>query len=206
MHIVIIGAGKVGQTLGKRWQQLGHTISYASRNPSANKYSDFDGELITTDQAVATADILVLATNWASTQLAVEQLGDCEKKILVDATNPLTENKDGLLHPNNLSGGEQVQQWAVNARVIKAFNNVGFPLMANPIVNGKKTLMYICGDDNEARSQVKVLSDALDFDTIEFGDLNRAKMLEYWALTWITLAYHHDMSFEFGFTLERPKK
>lgn len=204
MHIVIIGAGKVGKTLGGRWQDQGHQITYACRNPEDPKYQDFDGTLVTTDKVVAIADVIVLATNWGSTQEAVMALGDCQNKILIDATNPLTENKDALLHPDNLSGGEQVAQWVTNARVIKAFNNVGFPLMANPVVNGKKTLMYICGDDAEARSQVKSLSDALDFDTIEFGDLSRAKMVEYWALTWITLAYHHDMSFQFGFTLEKP--
>lgn len=33
MQIAVIGTGKIGGTLGQKWQQAGHEVVYASRNP-----------------------------------------------------------------------------------------------------------------------------------------------------------------------------
>jgi predicted dinucleotide-binding enzyme len=40
MRIAIIGAGQVGQTLGRRWAERGHAIVYGVREPEAPKSKD----------------------------------------------------------------------------------------------------------------------------------------------------------------------
>jgi len=38
MKIAIIGAGKVGATLGQRWSQCGHRIGFGVRDPEDSKH------------------------------------------------------------------------------------------------------------------------------------------------------------------------
>lgn len=38
MKISIIGAGNIGKTLGTKWTQAGHLVTYGVRNPAAPKH------------------------------------------------------------------------------------------------------------------------------------------------------------------------
>ena len=70
MRIAIIGAGHVGQTLGRRWAERGHTIVYGVREPEAPKSKDaatatgHGARVATAREAAADAEVVVLATPW----------------------------------------------------------------------------------------------------------------------------------------------
>ena len=68
MKIAIVGAGKVGSTLGQRWSQAGHTIAYGVREPADNKHQALHqyAKVSHSLEAVESAEVVVLAVQWSS--------------------------------------------------------------------------------------------------------------------------------------------
>ncbi len=206
MKIAIIGAGNVGQTIGSAWSRAGHAITYGVRDPDGDKYAPLQqhAALAGNKEAASDADIVVLATPWPATEAAIAEMGDSlDGKILVDCTNPLKPDLSGLTIGHEDSGGEQVARWASTATVVKALNTTGFNIMAEPEIQGVKTVMFVAGDDPEARATVAGLTSELGFDSVEAGGLASARLLEPIALTWISLAYQHGLGRDWGFAVLR---
>ncbi|MCA2967889.1 MAG: NAD(P)-binding domain-containing protein [Acidobacteriaceae bacterium] len=139
MQIGILGSGNVGGALGRRWAAAGHPVLFASREPDSPRMAAL----------VASSDIVLLATPWPATRDAVANL-PWNGKILIDATNPLLPALAGLEFANTTSGAEQVAAWAPGARVVKAFNTIGYNIMENPTFSGAPVTILYCGDDPEA--------------------------------------------------------
>jgi predicted dinucleotide-binding enzyme len=208
MNIAIIGAGNVGGTLGRRWATLGHDIVFGVRDPAREKYVSLVSQtggrarLATNAQAVAGADVVVLATPWTVTEAALAECGDFGGRILVDATNPLGANLD-LTAGLTDSGGEQVARWAKGACVVKAFNSTGFNVMDDPAIDGRRAVMFVAGDDAAAKGVVLDLATAIGFESVDAGPLTIARLLEPLAVLWIHCAYRQGLTRDYAFALIR---
>jgi 8-hydroxy-5-deazaflavin:NADPH oxidoreductase len=209
VKIGIIGSGNVGGTLGTRWAHSGHTVVFSSRNPDSPEVREIVGKAgksarsAPVADAVAASDILLLATPWPVTTDVVRNLGDLHDKILIDATNPLLPDLSGLTDGNMTSGAEQVFAAATNGRVVKAFNTVGSNVMADPTFGRDRAVMFYCGDDADAKRTVHTLAAQLGFEAINAGPLTQARVLEPFALLWISLALVHGQGREMAFKLMR---
>jgi predicted dinucleotide-binding enzyme len=187
--------------LGTAWRNRGHQVTFGVRNPDDPKYTSLGG-VETNESATAAADVVVLCTPWQSTQSAVQTCGDLAGKVLIDCTNPLTPDVTALEVGLTTSGGEEVAKWAPDARVCKAMNQIGFPMMDGPQLPGKP-VMFVCGDDEAARSVTAGLVAELGFETVDVGDLELARLLEPYGLLWIHLALRRGLGTNFGFGLLR---
>jgi len=190
MIIAIIGAGKVGTTLGRRFADVGHNVVYGVRDVGDIKYSGLAGtnqRVDTVPLAAAQADVVVLTTPWANAQTALAAAADLTGKVLVDATNPIGPGMV-LTHGTNDSGAEQVARWVPGARVVKAFNSVGMEVMANARFGEARAVLATCGDDLAACELVNALANEIGFEAIRLGPLTRARFIEPAALVWITAA------------------
>jgi len=216
MKIGIVGCGNVGGTLGKAWSKIGHVVLFGFRNASDPKALSLLAQSAptamakTVAEAVAQSEVIVLATPWEATEAALINAGDLSGKVLIDATNPLLPGLTGLSIGTSESAGEKVAKWAKGARVVKAFNTVGFNIMADPhFPDGPAALPY-CGDDPRAKQIVAKLSAELGFQPIDAGPLSQSRLLEPFALLWITLALKQGFGREIGFKFmqrsEREKR
>jgi len=209
VKIGIIGSGNVGGALGTRWAHGGHEVTFGSRNPGGDEMRQLAARAGGTahaasfENAAGESDVLLLATPWPATKAVLEGLGDLRGKLLIDATNPLLPNLAGLECGTTTSGAEQVAGWARGAKVVKACNTVGFNIMANPAFGGGPPAMLYCGDDATAKQIVKPLMEELGFEAIDAGPLSQARLLEPFALLWISLAYAQGLGREIGFKLLR---
>lgn len=209
MKIGIIGSGNVGGTLGARWAQIGHEVTFSSRNPNSDVMKQLVARAGGNASAAKPADVardnevLLLSTPWLATREAIASLGDLSGKILIDLTNALLPNLQGLELGNTTSAGEQVAAWAPGAKVVKAFNTVGFNIMENPAFASDKAVMFYSGDDAGAKQTVKQLTIELGFDAVDAGPLRQARVLEPFALLWISLAYGCGYGREIAFKLLR---
>ena len=209
MKIGIIGAGNVGSTLGKAWANKGHDIFFGVRHPQDDKTRQLlqsigpKAQAGTVAEAVAFAEVVVLATPWQGTEAAVRAAGDLRGKTVIDCTNPLKPDVLGLEVGFATSGAERVAQWAKGAKVFKAFNTTGSNNMADPVINGIRTVMFVCGDDEAAKPVVMQLAADIGFDAVDAGKLEQARLLEPWAMLWISLAYQGGLGRDFGFALLR---
>ena len=197
MRLAIIGAGSVGATLGKAWQRRGHDVTYGVRNPDDPKYGTLGAEVATNDRAAGDAEVVVLCTPWQSTRDAVQACGDLGGKVLIDCTNPLTPDFTALEVGHTTSGAEQVAEWAPGARVCKAMNQIGAPMMDAPQLLGTP-VMFVCGDDDAAKATTSSLVGELGFETADAGDLTLARLLEPFALVWIHMALRRGFGTQWG--------
>lgn len=209
MKIGIIGAGNVGGTLGSRWAKAGHTVVFSATDPSSPKMVELiakagpNARAASTLEAVDASDIVVLATPWEAVQEIVEAAKSWEGKIVIDATNPLLPQLAGLSVGTTTSAAEAVAKWAPGAKVVKAFNTVGANIMADPEFAGHKVALFYCGDDAEAKQTVHALAVELGFDALDAGPLTQARVLEPFALLWISLAFTAGFGREIGFQFLR---
>jgi predicted dinucleotide-binding enzyme len=209
VKIGIIGAGSVGGTLGKGWAKKGHQVYFGVRKPQDQETLDLlkeagnGAKAGSPAEAAAFGEVVVFATPWPATEAAMKSAGDLSGKIVIDCTNPLKADLSGLELGHTTSGAEQVAAWARGAKVVKAFNTTGSNNMAAPVIQGIPTVMFVCGDDQPAKSSVLRLASDLGFDVVDAGPLTQARLLEPWALLWISLAVKSSLGREFGFALLR---
>src|SRR5215472_1296852 len=209
MKIGILGAGNVGATLGTRWAKGGHQVVFSSREPDSQKMKDVvakagpNSKAASVAETVKSSDVIALTTPWTAAQDALKEAGNLSGKILVDVLNPLLPDLSGLEVGNTTSAGEMVAGWAKGAKVVKAFNTIGFPVMADPAINGKPVVMSYCGDDAGAKETVAQLAKELGFDARDAGPLTQARVLEPLALLWISLAYKQGYGTHWGFRVAK---
>jgi predicted dinucleotide-binding enzyme len=208
MKLAIIGAGDVGGTLGRAWAKKGHDVFFGVRNSQDDKTRQLlrsagpSARADTVAEAAAFGEVVVLATPWQATEAAIRAAGDLSGKVVIDCTNPLKPDFSGLEVGFTTSGGEMVAGWAAGAKVFKAFNTTGFNVMADPVIGGTRTVMFVCGDDGAAKPAVLRLVEDIGFEAVDAGPLTQARLLEPWGMLWIYLAFH-GVGRDFGFALVR---
>lgn len=191
MQIAIIGPGNVGTALGRGWSARGHTICFGVPNPADPKYETAaraaSAAVAGNADAVANADVVVLAVPWDAVPAALSACGDLSGRIIIDATNPLRFGAEGLelAVGFSTSGAEEIAQLAPGAWVFKTMNQVGFKVMDNASGYPAPPTMFVAGDNEMQKPKVLALVRDLGFDAIDAGLLNRARLLEPYAMLWI---------------------
>jgi predicted dinucleotide-binding enzyme len=202
VNIGILGSGNVGQVLGMGLSAAGHPVMLGTREPAAEKAQAWAARAAeraagrasvgTFAEAAAFGEVIVLATLWDGTEnaLRLAGAGNLAGKALMDATNPLdfSAGMPRLALGHTDSGGEQVQRWAADARVVKAFNMVGHGLMVHPDLPGGPPDLFICGNDDAAKATISGLAGELGWPTIDLGGIEASRLIEPIAMAWITYA------------------
>jgi predicted dinucleotide-binding enzyme len=145
----------------------------------------------TFSEAAAYGETLVLAVAGTGAEEAlrlagIENLGG---KTIIDTTNPIAAAPpvDGVLQyftgPNE-SLMERLQALAPEAHLVKSFCSVGNAFMVNPSFAEGKPTMFICGNNDEAKAEVKRVLDSFGWDTADMGMMAAARAIEPLAMLW----------------------
>lgn len=196
MKAGILGTGDVGRSLASGLAGIGYEVKIGTRDPKSEKSLEIQKKLgnaasvVTFAEAAAFGDIVIIATLWSGTENALQLSGknNFNGKVVIDATNPLDFSQGmppRLTHGHTDSGGEQVQRWLPDARVVKAFNMVGHAFMINPKFPGGPPDMFFCGNDDGARSIVFDLLNKLGWSAIDIGGIEGARLLEPLCILWV---------------------
>ncbi|MGZ8797184.1 MAG: NADPH-dependent F420 reductase [Thermoanaerobaculia bacterium] len=189
----ILGSGDVGKALGAGFLALGHEVMIGSREPEKLKpwvnAAGRGASAGTFEQAVRFGELIVLATLGTGTENAIHLAGanNFIGKVVIDTTNPLDFSKGApqlaIGHTDSL--GERVQRAIPGARVVKAFNTVGNPLMFNPQLPGGPPDMFICGDDDRAKNKVSEVCKDFGWGVIDIGGIQGSRHLEPMCMVWV---------------------
>jgi predicted dinucleotide-binding enzyme len=177
MKIGIVGSGNIGGTAARLFINAGHEVAIAnSRGPDT--LADLVAELgdraraATPEQAVDFGDAVLLAIPWRLR----EQLPDAQLfygKITIDATNPYSEDFQVIdLEPS--SSSEEMVKQLKGARVVKALNHLGsgdLGSVGRPGGSDERPVLFMAGDDEEAKQVVGRLIDDIGFAAVDTGDL-----------------------------------
>jgi len=197
MKVAILGTGAVGQALARGCVELGHQTTFGSREPAGPRAQKATAaapgaRAASFAGAAKDAELVVLATPWSGTQNAVNLAtpANLAGKVVIDASNPIevVGGKPQLALGFSTSGGEQVQAWAPQARVVKAFNTVGNAMMVKPKLRQTPT-MFIAGNDKGAKETVSGLLQQFGWEASDLGGIEAARLLEPFALVWVTHAF-----------------
>ncbi len=204
LRIAVLGAGNVGGALGGIWLSKGHTVAFGVPDPQKKKREITAGGEVTINQkAAAGADVVVLSVPWPAAQEAIRSAGPLEGKILIDCTNPLSPDLQGLVIGCTTSAAEMVATWASGARVIKAFNTIGAANFGNAQFGMQRADGFYCGDHQESKNVVKQLIEEVGLNPVDVGPLKNARLLEPLAMLWIDLALNQKQGPDHAFKLLR---
>jgi predicted dinucleotide-binding enzyme len=194
MRIAIIGTGNVGAAIARGLAGKGHALVLGARDVTKPEVVDLArttrASVAGPSEAVAGAEVVVLALPWRVAEGAVKALGDLSGKVVIDCMNPLgpVDGSLGLVVGHTTSGGEMVQAWLPGARLVKTLNQVGAEIMARNDHLPHRPVQFVAGDDPAAKDAAMRLLADLGFEPLDAGGLIRARILEPLALVWINQA------------------
>lgn len=207
--IAVIGTGDVGSVLGRRWAEAGHTVVFGSRAPQSARVRAVvaaAGPGVRADTpaaAAAGAEVVVLAVPFHAVAELLPTLGDLNRRIVIDCTNPLDAELDGLTTGPDRSAAEVVASLLPGASVVKALNTTGVANMRNPVYPDGPLTMLLAGESAMAKKVVASLVEELGFEAVDAGPLRTARWLEPLAVLWIQLAHRQGLGEDIGFRLVR---
>ncbi len=170
MNVGIIGAGRLGQAMARVAMRAGRSVVLANSRgaESLTAVTSALGEGVsagTADEA-ASAGIVVIAVPWDRVPEAVQGL-DWNGKVVIDATNDWAADD-----PQARTSSEVVAKLVAGGRLVKAANPLGAEVLgSDPHEAGGRRVMFISGDDADAKAAVAALFQDAGFATIDLGDL-----------------------------------
>jgi 8-hydroxy-5-deazaflavin:NADPH oxidoreductase len=195
-RIGVLGSGIVGRTLAEGFLKHGYEVMLGTRDPARGEVpvwlaANPAAKAGTFGETAAFGEIIVLAVMGRVVDEVLDQAGPDHftGKILIDATNPLADDKpaNGILKfatgPNE-SLGEKVQALLANAHVVKAFNSVGSALMINPKFEQGTPTMFLCGNNPDAKSVVSGICVQFGWEPFDCGDIAASRAIEPLCILW----------------------
>ena len=173
--VAIIGAGTIGSTLAEHFAAGGQDFLLAGRDleATAKLAADLDGhaEAVTVDEAVARADVLVVAVWLNDFQEFIAQYGGrLAGKIIVDPSNPVGPDGSGgyrkLIGEQESSGQVLAGLLPSGAVLVKAFGTLSAPsLAAAARQEPDRAVLFYAADDDAAGDLVAGLALGHGYDT-----------------------------------------
>jgi 8-hydroxy-5-deazaflavin:NADPH oxidoreductase len=212
MRIAVLGTGMVGQALAGKLAALGHEVTVGTRDVEETRARAEPDSLGTPPMSVwleshagvalksaadaaADAELIVNATNGAGSIPMLELAGDANLagKVVVDVSNPLDFSQGrppSLFVSNTDSLGEQIQRRFPQARVVKTLNTMNCEVMVDPGRVPGEHVVFVSGDDDDAKQQVAELLEGFGWPPArirDLGGISSARGPEMYLALWLRL-------------------
>jgi 8-hydroxy-5-deazaflavin:NADPH oxidoreductase len=169
--IGIIGAGRIGKAIAQIANRAGRPVVISnSRGPASlvSVVEELGGDVTAgTVTEAAAADMVVVAVMWPDVAGAVEGL-EWNGRIVIDPTNDFD--------PSDLDGrtsSEVVADLVAPARVVKIANTLGAGILASdPHEADGQRVLFLSGDDADAKAPVRGLFEDAGFSVVDLGSLH----------------------------------
>jgi predicted dinucleotide-binding enzyme len=204
MRYGILGTGRVGQTLGSRLVSLGHEVSLGSRtaaNPAATEWASKAGDRAshgTFQDAAAFGEIVINATKGTASLDALATAGaeNLSGKVLIDLANAGERGQEvfQLAYTGADSLAERIQAAYPDAKVVKTLNTMTVAIMINPAALPAPTVVFVSGDDGDAKKAVGELLGSFGWPAesiIDLGGIVSARVAEGYVPLWHKLFRHY---------------
>jgi 8-hydroxy-5-deazaflavin:NADPH oxidoreductase len=200
MRFAVLGSGQVGRRIAGKLIELGHEVRLGSRsadNADTRQWAESAGPNAsagTFADAAAFGDIVVNCTAGVASVEVLRAVGTAtlDGKLLIDVANPLQSDQGTttLAVCNTDSLGEQIQRALPGVRVVKALNTMNNAVMVNPsLVDGSHNV-FVCGNHDGAKGEVKALLESFGWpadDILDLGDITAARGTEMYLALWLRL-------------------
>jgi predicted dinucleotide-binding enzyme len=174
MKIAVIGTGRIGGTLGGKWQAAGYDVVYGGRTESASGPGGAPVQLVA--DALADADVVLLAVPGPAVAEVLAANGAAlSETIVIDAANRMREPE--------ANSHSAVAASAPGARYVRAFNTLGWENFADPPAGAS---LFFAADD-AARATAEELISAIGLEPVYVGDASAAGTVDGALRLWFAL-------------------
>ena len=193
MRIGIVGTGNMGRALGLRWARAGHEVLFGSRDVKKAKAVAADASASTQagdfDAAAGFGEVVLYTVRDYFPSHLLKEPHALSGKIVIDCNNsailgldiPDLESRPGIHFTIAVpSHAERLAADTPGAGVVKAYKT-----MASQVIEldrdqlaRQRVSVFLCSDDERAKSVVKGLAEELGFVGVDCGALERAQLVE----------------------------
>jgi predicted dinucleotide-binding enzyme len=180
MEIAIVGPGRIGGNIARRFARTGHHVAVCFSRDDAKLRAladEIGGSVATPAEAVAGAEVVVISVPWSALPEAIEQAGSLAGKIVIDTTNqfgsgpmPAEGQTAAAFNAGRMSG----------ARYTKSFNTLtsAFQEQTADRPADTRVVQWICGDDEEAKHVVSGLIEQAGYAPVDLGGTAGCAVME----------------------------
>jgi predicted dinucleotide-binding enzyme len=180
MRIGIVGTGRIGANAARLFAKAGHDVMLSfsrDQDKLAALAAELGGSTGSPREAVEASEVVFFSVPWRLIDDVLGQMGSLEGRIVIDTTN---QYAGGI---QDLGGRTAAQVNAARmpgARYTKAFNTLtsGFQAESAGRTGPDRVVMFMCGDDAEAKAVVAGLIDDAGFTPIDVGGTADAAPME----------------------------
>ena len=186
--VAIIGTGNIGSRLAAAFAAGGQDFLLAGRDQEAARKvaADLDGQadVVSVDEAVERADVLVLAVWFDAFKQLIAQYGDrLAGKVIIDPTNPVGPDGNGgfqkLIGEQESSGQILAGLLPAGARLVKAFGTLSADsLSAAARREPERAVLFYAADDDAAGEEVADLIRIAGYEPVRVGGLDQSIRIE----------------------------
>jgi 8-hydroxy-5-deazaflavin:NADPH oxidoreductase len=184
VRIGVIGAGRIGGNAARLFAAAGHEVMLSfSRDPERLRAdAEAIGERASAGEVADAArfgEVIVFSVPWRLIDEVLAEAGSLEGKLVIDTTNQY--GSGGLVDlPGGQTAAEHNQARMPGARLVKAFNTLtsGFQASAAGREADRRAVIFMAGDDADAKEIVAGLIEDAGFAPADVGGLADAAVME----------------------------
>jgi len=186
VRTAIIGVGNIGRTIAGHLVAGGERVILAARERPealARQLGDL-ASAAPVPEAISTGDVVIFAVWFEVMKSLIEQnQGPLAGKVVVDTSNPVTENEKGKFSrtlPEGVSSGSVIAGLVpASAHFVKAFGTLSAGSL-NKAANRKpkRAVLFYATDDSRAQAAIERLISASGFDPMRAGGIEAAIRIE----------------------------
>src|SRR4051812_46370170 len=183
-NIAVIGSGNIGTTVGEAWRGAGHEVIYGSRSPEPPR-------TVPIADAIAGAAVVLLALPGAAVPGFLAEHGHAlDERVVIDATDDIGGGR--------LNHAEAYRASAPGARFVRAFNTVGFEVLADPSFGDDTAELFWCGPDDAGVE--KLIAD-VGLRPVRVGDIDAIDVVDGVGRLWLTLVFREGLPRRLAFRM-----
>jgi predicted dinucleotide-binding enzyme len=195
--IAVLGAGKIGGTLGRTWAGAGNSVMFCVSDPNGQHAQEIKANLGnqaaigTISEALADADVVVFAIPGPTmAETITANAPALANKLVIDAANRMGEPTANSL--------EDFRRHAPSARYVRAFNTLGWENFADPLFDGVAADLIYAGPEAD-RPLVEQLIAEIGLHPVWLGDADQVGAVDSLLRIWFTLAIQRGLGRHLAF-------
>ena len=177
LKIGVLGSGRIGSTLGELWVKAGHEVMFSSLEIEHDKAlaAKLGGgaRAGTPREAAAFGEVLLVAVPYTAVpSLGKDLAQEIKGKIVIDASNPiLKRDGDIAVWAREKGAGAASAELLPGARIVRAFNAIGYARMAVAHQSAERMGMPMASDDPKAVAVASRLVREIGYEPVLVGGL-----------------------------------
>ena len=182
LKIGIIGAGKIGGTLGELWAKAGHRVYLSSRHPDQLKnLAESIGPKVRygfPQEAAEFGEVILISVPYgALPQVGSDYAQELKGKVVLETGNPFPGRDGDMARSVRQKGtGVASAEFLPGVLLVRAFNTIPYyDLRSEAHRSGDRVAVPLAGDDEGALNIASSLVKDAGFEPVIIGPLSRAQ-------------------------------